>query len=113
MFIKKKLKCYNDRLNFSEGSDVNKASVSKQGIICHYKYILDKWLKFQRYVCNGCHDVLMMSVNINSIAIFNIYGLNYHCTVNGISKSKTINLLKNADLSEKKWNIIKYDFFII
>ena len=47
---------YYDRLYFSEGSDVNKASVSKQCIICHYKYILDKSLKFQRYVCNGCHE---------------------------------------------------------
>ena len=29
--------------------------------------IFDKEFKFQTYVCNGCHDVLIMSINLNDI----------------------------------------------
>ena len=31
----------------------------------------------------------------------------YPCIVIGISKSEAINLLKNIDLTEKRWDIIK------
>ena len=43
----------------------------------------------------------MMSMNLSDIAILNIKGLDYHCIVNGISKSEVINLMQNADLTEK------------
>ena len=32
--------------------------------ICNYWYFLDKGFKFHPYICNGCHDVLMMSMNL-------------------------------------------------
>ena len=40
----------------------------------------------------------MMSANLNEIAVLNIYGVNYHCIINGISKSDAVNLLQNANL---------------
>ena len=40
-----------------------------------------------------------MSVNLNNIAILNIYGVDYGCIINGTEKSEAINLLKNIDLS--------------
>ena len=49
---------------------------------------------FQRYICNGCHDVLMMSINLNDIAILNLNGADYRCIIDGISKSDAINVLK-------------------
>ena len=33
--------------------DVNKTSSSKECLICHYWYFLDKGFKFQPDVCNG------------------------------------------------------------
>ena len=42
----------------------------------HYYYFLDEGFKFQSTVCNGCHDVLMMSIDINNTAILNIPGVN-------------------------------------
>ena len=57
---------------------------------------------------NLCDDVLMMYMNLSDIAILNIHGVDYHCIINGISKSEAMGLLKNANLNEKKqWNIIK------
>ena len=42
-----------------------------------------------------------MPINLNDIAISNINGSDYGSIINGISKSNTLNLLKNADLTKK------------
>ena len=47
---------YYDRIDVSEGIDVNKTSASKECDICHYWYFLIKDFKFQSNVCNRCHD---------------------------------------------------------
>ena len=61
---------YFDRIDISEGIDVNKSSQSKEWDICHYRYFLDKGFKFQLNVCNGCHD-LLMSMNLSDTASLN------------------------------------------
>ena len=66
-----------DRLDVSEGIDVNKRSASKECDICHYWYFLNKGFKFQPNVCNICHDLLMMYMNLSDIAILNIKGSDY------------------------------------
>ena len=92
---------YYDKTVVSEVIDFDKTSASKECNICHYWYFLNKGFKFQSYVCNGCHDLLMLSMNLSDIAILNINGSNYHCIINSITKSETINLMKNIDLTKK------------
>ena len=92
---------YFDRIDISEGTDVNKTSTSKECDICHYWYFLNKDFKFQSNVCNRCHDSLMMSMKFSDIAILNIKGSNYCCTITLIGKSEAVKLLKNIDLIEK------------
>ena len=46
-----------NRIDASEGIDINKTSVSKECVLCHYRYFEDVGYKFQPYVCNGCHAV--------------------------------------------------------
>ena len=41
--------------------------------------------------------------NLSDIAILNIKDTNYHCIISLLSKNKAINLLQNADLTEKSW----------
>ena len=60
---------YHDRIDISEGTDVNKTSSSKDYDVFHYWYFLNCRFKFQPNVCNRCHDLLLMSVNISDIAI--------------------------------------------
>ena len=43
-------------------------------IVFYYCYFLDKGFKFQSYLCDGCHDVLMMPISLSNIAILNIHG---------------------------------------
>ena len=46
-----------DRIDVSEGIDVNKTSKSRECDICPYWYFLNKGFSSQPNVCNGCHDV--------------------------------------------------------
>ena len=89
-------------IDVTEGIDANKTNKSKECNIYHYWFFFDKAFKFQRNVCNGCDDVLMISINVNQIAILNIKGAYYYCVINGINKSDAVNLLQNADLTKKK-----------
>ena len=92
---------YYDRIDISEGIDVNKTGASQECDICHYWYFLNYSLKFQPNVCNRCHDLLMMSVNLSEIAILKIKSSDYRCIISLISKNEAIKLLQNADLTEK------------
>ena len=48
----------------------------------------------------------MISINLSDIAILNIKASDYCCVISLISKTETIKLLQNADLTGKKRNII-------
>ena len=85
---------YYDIIDVSEGIDVNKTSASKKSDICHYWYFLIKGFKFQSNVCNRCHDLLKMSMNLGDSAILNIKCSDYRFTISRISKIDTINLIQ-------------------
>ena len=44
---------YYDRIDVSQGTDVDKTSASKECVICFYWQYLNKGFKFQP---DGCHD---------------------------------------------------------
>ena len=83
---------YFDRIDVSERIDVKKTSASKEYDIFHYWYFLNYSFKFQSNVCNGRHDLLMMSINLSNIAILNIKGSDHCCIISLVSKNRGINL---------------------
>ena len=82
---------YYDRIDVSEGIDVDKTSTSKECDVCHYWYFLNYSFKFKTNVCNRCYDLLMMSINFSHIAISNIKGSDYCSIISLISKNEAIN----------------------
>ena len=66
-----------DKIDVSEGIDINKANASKECDICHYWYLLDKNLNYEPYICNGCHDLMQKSVSFDDVALVSIKGNNY------------------------------------
>ena len=92
---------YFDGIDVSEGTDVNETSASKECDICHYWYFLNYSFKFQPHVCNRCHDLSLMSMNLSDIAILKFKGSCYCCIISGNSKNENINLIQNIDLTEK------------
>ena len=59
-----------DRIDVSEGIDINKRNASKECDICHYWYFLDIAFKYEPYLCNGCHDLMQKAINSYDAAIF-------------------------------------------
>ena len=92
---------YFDRIDVSKEIDVNKTTESKECDICHYWYFLNKGLKFQPDVCNGSHDLLMISMSLSDNALLNIKGTENRCIISGIYKSEATNSMPNIDLTKK------------
>ena len=81
---------YYDRVDVSEGIGFNKTSASKECDICHYWYFLNYSFQFQPNVCNRCHDLLMMSINLSDTTMLNIEGPDYCCIISLMSKNEAI-----------------------
>ena len=93
---------YYERIEVSDGIDVNKTSASKECDICEYFwYFLNYSFKFQSNVYYRFPDLLLMFTNFSDIGILNIKSSDYHCIISLISKNEAINLTQNADLTEK------------
>ena len=60
----------NDRINISEGININKTNVSKECDIFHYWYFLERFFKYEPYFSNGCRDLMQKAINFNGAAIF-------------------------------------------
>ena len=70
-----------DRIDASEGTDINKTDVSKECMICHYWYFKDIGYKFEPHIYNGCYDILMMAYELKNIAILNVKGVDCKCVL--------------------------------
>ena len=53
-----------DRIDISEGTHVNKRRLSKECDICHYWYFKNIGFKYEKYLCNGCHDLMQKAIFI-------------------------------------------------
>ena len=58
-----------DRIDISEGIDVNITNASKECIICHCWYFLGRGFKYEPYLWNGCHDLMQKAINSNNVPI--------------------------------------------
>ena len=62
--------------------------VNQECDICHYWHFLNKGFRFKTYVFHRYHDLLMMSRNLNNIAILKIKNDDYHCIIVNLAKGK-------------------------
>ena len=60
---------YCSRTDIFDSSDVNTSKTSKECMVCDFWYFVDKRYRFQGFVCNNCHNILMMSMDLSDIAI--------------------------------------------
>ena len=77
---------YYDRIDINEGIDPTKSNKSKECMICHY-WFYNHGFEFQNSVCNGCHDLSILSVNISDIAIITVKNVDCHSIIHTIRKS--------------------------
>ena len=91
-----------NRIDISEGIDVNKTNASKECDICHYWYFKDIGFKYEPYLCNGCHDLTQKAMSFNDVAIIYVKGSAYRIHFWYMSKDDAISIMKNSNLINKK-----------
>ena len=101
-----------DRIDISEGIDVNKANLSKECDICHYWYFKDLGFKYEPYLCNDCHDLIQKAMSFNNVAIVyvkrNAYGINFWY----MSNDDAINIVNGSILADNSGALQKYFYYI-
>ena len=88
-----------DRIDISEGVDVNKTNASKECDICHYWYFKDIGFKYEPYLSNGCHDLMPKALRFNHVAVVYVKGNadRFHFWL--MSKDDTISIILLSDIN--------------
>ena len=89
------------RIDISEGIDIKKTNASKECKICHYWYFKDIGLKYEPYLCNGCHGLMQNAISFNDIAIVYVKGSAYRIHFWYMSKNNGISIMNNSNLTDK------------
>ena len=88
-----------ERIDISEGIDVNKTNLSKECDICHYWYFKDIGFKYEKYLCNGCHDLMQKAMSFNIVYVKrNAYRIHFWY----ISKNDVVNIMNGFILADKR-----------
>ena len=86
-----------DRIDMSEGIDVNKTNLSKECDLCHYWYLKNIGFKYESYLCNGCHDLMQKAMSFNYVAVVYVKGVFWY-----MSKNDAINIMNGSNLDDKR-----------
>ena len=59
-----------ERINVSEGNDLNGDGISRESIVCIVcGTFLDMNARFQSKLCGGCHNLMMKAMSFNETVI--------------------------------------------
>ena len=87
-----------DRIDISEGVDVDMSDKSKECMLCHYWYFLNKNFSYGPYLCDGCYNIMQKSINFRNIAIVHVKKSVYRICFLYISKREVKRLMTNSNL---------------
>ena len=90
-----------DRIDISEGIDIDKTNASKECDICHYWYFTDIGFKNEPYPCNSCHNFMQKAMNFNNVAIVSVKKSDYRIHFWYMSKNDAINIMNYFYPEEK------------
>ena len=91
-----------DRIDVSEGIDVNKTSASKECRICHFWYFKDIDFKYESYLCNECHNLMQKAMSFNDVAIVYVKGSAYRIRFWYMSKDDAVSIKNSSNFVDKK-----------
>ena len=90
-----------NRIDISEGIDINKTHVSKECKSFHYWYFKDIGFKYEPYLCNGCHGLMRKAISFNDVAIIYVKGSAYRIQFWYMNKDDSISIMNNSNLIDK------------
>ena len=91
-----------DRINISEDIYNNKTNLSKECMLCHYWYFLDKNFSYGPHLCDGCYNIMQKSIKFKNIAIVHVKKSVYRIYFLYMDKREAKKLMTNSNLSDKK-----------
>ena len=100
-----------DRIDTSEGIDVNKTNLLKECDICHHWHFKEIGFEYEKHLCNGCHDLMQKAMSFNNIAIVYVKGSAYRIYFWYMSKDDAINIMNGSNLINKR-GALKKNFII-
>ena len=84
-----------DRIDLSEGIDVNKCKeTSKKCNSCQYYYFVFKNFSYQRHIFDVCHDISTKAISMQNTAIIYHDGYAYRVNFAFMSRNDAFNLMK-------------------
>ena len=100
-----------NRIDISEGIDVNKTSLLKECDICRYWYFKDIGFKHKPYLCKSWEDLIQKAIRYNNVAIVYVNGSPCRTHFWYMSKDDAINIMNGTNLTDKTGGLSI--FFII
>ena len=91
-----------EKIDISDGLDVNKSYESKECMLCHYWYFLDKNFNYGSYLCDGCYNMTQKCSKLKNIAIIRIKKTVYRICFLFMSKREARKLMANSNVIDKK-----------
>ena len=88
-----------EKIDISDGIDVDMSDKSKECMLCHYRYFLDK--SYGPYLYDGCYNMIQKCNKLKNIAIVYIKGHVYRICFLYMSKREAKKLMTNSNLINK------------
>ena len=101
VFINYKMLEY-DRIDISEGTDINNTNELKECMLCRYWYFLSKNFSYGPYLSDGCYNIVQTSISFKNIAIVRVKKSVYRIYFQDIKKREAKKLIANSNLIDKK-----------
>ena len=90
-----------DRIDISEGIDVDKTNESKECMLFHYWCFLNKNFSYGSYLCDGCYNIMQKSIDSKNIAIVHARKTAYRVYFLDMKKREAKTLIINSNLTNK------------
>ena len=90
-----------NRIDISEGIDVNKTNLLKENDIYYYWYFENIGFKYEPYLCNGCHDLMQKAMSFNNISVVYAKESAYRISFCYMSRDDAINIMNGSNLVDK------------
>ena len=91
-----------ERIDISDGININKSDESKKWRLCNYWYFLDKSFSYGPYLYDGCYNMTQKCNKLKNIAIIRIKKSVYRIYFLFMSKRETKKLMANSNVIDKK-----------
>ena len=101
-----------ERIDISDGIDVNMSDKSKECMLCFYWYFSDKNVSHGPYLCDVCYNMMQKCSQLKNIGIVHVKESVYRICFLFMSKAEAEKLMTNSNLIDKKGVLEKvYLFF--